>query len=264
MNDSHTQPSISVICATRNGGAFITRAIESVLCQTILPQEIIIVDDASTDTTSQVIERLVESHPQANIQVITNKENVGPGKARHQAILASKGQYIALIDDDDWWISFDKLRVQTSFLQTNPEYCLVGCTDTHLMKEDGSELGIYSNPLSDAEIRNVILRKNCFTTSSVLFKKETYVTAGGFKPLYLAEDYDMWLRMGKIAKFANISGADTAYTVRTGSISKRRQKDMYTSILSIVKNHRHEYPGSFIGVSKAYARLLYLRLKNFL
>ncbi|HRH26092.1 MAG TPA: glycosyltransferase [Candidatus Paceibacterota bacterium] len=264
MNESHVQTSVSVICATRNGGAFITRAIESVLHQTIPPNEIIIVDDASTDTTPTVIQNLIVAHPQANIRLITNTNNVGPGKARTQAINASTSQYIALIDDDDWWISSDKLRAQISFLEAHRDHCLVGCTNTHLMNEDGAQIGIYTNPATDADIRAIILRKNCFTTSSVVFKKDTYLATGGFKPLYLAEDYDMWLRMGKIAKFSNIPEADTAYTVRTGSISKRREKDMYTSILSIVKDHKHEYPGAFIGITKAYVRLLYLRMKNFL
>ena len=92
-------PTISIIIAAYNAGAFITRAIASAQAQTRPASEIIVVDDGSTDDTTSVVRRLSESDPR--IRLITLANNQGPGPARNAAIEAASGEWLAVLDADD-------------------------------------------------------------------------------------------------------------------------------------------------------------------
>ena len=93
---------ISAILATHNSASFVTRAIESVLTQEgDHALELIIVDDCSSDETSQLIQQLYGSDPRVNF--IASERNAGPGAARNRALAEAKGEWIALIDADDAW-----------------------------------------------------------------------------------------------------------------------------------------------------------------
>lgn len=245
---------ISVVLATRNGSKWLDRALGSVLSQTEMDIELIVVNDASTDNTGQKAKEWALKD--SRIRVIELTENVGPGKARDRGIREAKGDYIALIDDDDFWISKDKLTLQKKYLNEHKECVIVGAYQTQLVDENEKILKYYYNPKTDAEIRQSILIKNKFVTSSVLFRKDAYMKVGGFAPLYLAEDYDLWLRIGLIGTFANITGADTTYTVRESSASKKRKHELYRSILNIVWKNKNKYPNAFLGLTYSVGRVL--------
>lgn len=258
---------ISVIIATKNGEKYIARAIQSVLDQTYAVDEhtkdlleILVVSDGSTDKTAQVVETLRQKD--ARIQFISLPQNIGPGLARNIGIEKARGEYIAFIDDDDIWISKDKLRLQKDFLDTHSEYVLVGANKVHIVNEEGRQLYIHINRATDAEIRHSMLLRNCFANSSVLFKKKVFEQAGKFKAMYLAEDYDLWLRMAKLGKVANLTDCDIAYTKRFGNASTTREKEMYVTILKLVKEYKKEYPNFWLGLLRAYGRILVVSIKN--
>lgn len=256
-----TNITISVVCATKNGASFLPRAMQSIMQQTRLPDEIVCVDDASTDDTKRILQHIKDHFSHIPITIISNSVSVGPGMARHQGILEARGTYIALIDDDDWWIDTQKLALQSDFLTSHPSYAVVGSEKTDLYNDEGSYIKTYGNPLKDADIRNVLLRKNCFTTSSVLMRKDAYLAAGGFRPLFLAEDYALWLKLGTMYQFANVPNSTVAYTVRKGSISKLRRKDMLRAINTLIREYKHDYPNFWLGQLKSYGRFLLLFLK---
>lgn len=264
---------ISVIIATKNGSAHIEKAIRSVLNQSEKDLELILVDDASTDSTPEILKKTAEAD--ARVKIISLTTNVGPGKARDAGIQAAAvdkktgDAYIALIDDDDEWLQENKLKRQKSFLDTHPEHILVGSAKIINVDEKGlpypeERSSVYMTPHFDQEIRDEMLRRNCFVTSSVMFRKKAYDTVGGFKPMYLAEEYDLWLRMGKIGKMANIDGAEVSYTYRAGSISRLKQREMYTTIRTLVKEYQDQYPKKWLGLAKAYARVLFFDIKQLL
>jgi len=205
---------ISIIIPTKNGERFISRAIESVLSQNEKDLEIVVVDDASTDNSRQVVESLIKK--ESRIKLISNQVSLRTGKSRDLGIKNSRGEYIALIDDDDLWIDLNKIFVQKKFLEENPEYVLVGAERVQQIDESGKLINYYHNPVTDKEIRSKMLERSCFITSSVMFRKKTYEEVGGFRDIYRAEDYDLWLRLGRLGKMANIK-AEIAYRIRKSS-----------------------------------------------
>jgi succinoglycan biosynthesis protein ExoO len=92
---------VSIIIPAYNSGAFISRAIASALTQTVQAAEIIVIDDASTDNTSDIVRRLAVSHPQ--IKLMKLDTNGGPSRARNLGIASARGDWIAILDADDAW-----------------------------------------------------------------------------------------------------------------------------------------------------------------
>lgn len=109
---------ISVVIPVFNGAAYIAQAIESVLGQTLLPAEIIVADDGSSDATAEVVRRY---QPRVLYRRQTNQ---GPAAARNLGIRESKGELLAFLDSDDVWLP-DKLRLQKAALDQEPELDLV-------------------------------------------------------------------------------------------------------------------------------------------
>ena len=94
---------ISVVIPLYNKAAEIERALRSVVEQSLSVGEIIVVNDGSTDSSKEVVERFIAAHPDASIRLI-NQKNSGVSAARNRAIEEAKGSYIALLDADDWWL----------------------------------------------------------------------------------------------------------------------------------------------------------------
>lgn len=254
---------ISVVIPTKNGGKYIRRAVESVLNQSETDFEIIIINDASTDETISILSELEQKD--SRIRVITNTKSVGPGISRHIGIREAKSELIAFIDDDDEWISKEKLALQIKYFADHPEATVVGSAKNNFVKEDGSPYPVRMDrqPQSDAEIRKTMLWRNPFITSSVMLKKSPYLQVGGFGSLYLAEDYDLWMRMGSHGTLANIPNCDINYTVRQGNASTTRQLEMNKIVLGLVKNYKKDYPDYYyINLLKAYARIWLFHLKH--
>lgn len=92
-------PVVSVIIPAYNTGAYIGKAIESVLQQTLSNLEVLVVDDCSTDNTVAVVQRFVDDR----LRLLQNSQNLGVGGARNRAFQAARGKWIALLDSDDWY-----------------------------------------------------------------------------------------------------------------------------------------------------------------
>ena len=108
-----------------------------------------------------------------------------------------------------------------------------------------------------------MLSYNPIITSSVLFRKDIFMKAGCFKDMRLAEDYDLWLRMGKFGKIANVDGADTQYTIRDSGASRSNKIKMCKAVIQLVNEYKKDYPNYMKAIIKGYLRL-YLSYKDLL
>ncbi len=278
---------ISTIITTKNGSPYICRAIDSVLAQApalraLSPScdlELIIVSDGSTDNTANVVrEKIAEviKLGQANdgqIKLIELKQNIGPGLARNLAILGgdaegqsypeARGEYIALLDDDDVWTDPKKLANQKVFLDIDEDVVLVGASKVEFVAEDSKHIKYFLGECDALKVRKNMLVSNPVITSSVMFRTSIFKGVGGFENMYLAEDYDLWLRMGLVGQIVNIDGADTKYTVRKGNASNTRALELAKAVLGIVKIYSDRYPNYIPALLKAYTRITLFHLKKF-
>jgi glycosyltransferase involved in cell wall biosynthesis len=235
-------PKVSIILPTHNGSKWISGAINSVINQSFSDWELIIIDDCSDDDTDNIIKYFSEKY--ARIRHLRNEKNIGLSKSLNKGICNARGEFIARIDDDDVWICADKLARQVNFLNENPKCVLVG-TNMIAIDEGGNEVGHYSFPVSDAEIRNKFLSVNCFAHSSVMFRKDVVIRAGGYPILAAGEDYDLWLKLGTLGELANIDKYCLRYLIRQNSkSSKSSGNKIQQSLIGIrlAKKYRNDYP----------------------
>ena len=185
-----TSPLISVVIPTHNRASMLKKAIDSVLQQTETDLELIIVDDASTDETSELLNEYVKTD--ARINVIKNKVALGGGGARNVGISASKGKWVAFLDDDDEWYK-NKLSLQLEMIKLFPSAIACSCDYEHhypfglkkkftLPKRVSLNDLYYGNSLGGASM--------CFCLRNIL------VSIGGFDTkLKSGQDWDLWVRL---------------------------------------------------------------------
>ena len=180
--------SVSVVIPSFNRAHMLARALDSVYVQTYKPDEVIVVDDGSTDDTKAFVQ---QKYPQANYLY---QENKGVSAARNLGILNAKGKWIALLDSDDSWQT-DKLARQAQALGQESTYRLCHTNETwyrnekilvqkkkHLKK--GGFIFQHCLPLC------------AISPSSVLVERALFDELGMFdETLPACEDYDMWLRI---------------------------------------------------------------------
>lgn len=179
---------VSVIIPAYNYGKYLTCAIQSVMKQKT-DLEIILIDDASTDRTEELVKKLKRS---ANypIYYIRNPENIGVSASRNIGAKLAEGEYIAYLDADDWWAE-GKLEKQLKKLkQTNGVFCYTG---RELYYESGKKVGKKISVPEKITFKR-LLYTNVIPCSSVLLKTEI---AREFPMEYdeIHEDYLTWLRI---------------------------------------------------------------------
>lgn len=206
---------VSVVMPAWNAAAFMARSVESVLAQSRIELELILVDDCSTDGTSAVIEGYARSD--ARVRPLRLAANSGVAAARNAGIAAARGAWVAFLDSDDWWHPL-KLEVQISQMQAaaaRVSYCAY-----QRVGEDGRLLSSITPPpsLTHADM----LRSNFIGNLTGVYERS--LGPAQFLPMG-HEDYVFWLQMIRRAGRAiRIEHAEPLayYLVRNGSVSANK------------------------------------------
>lgn len=244
------EPLVSVTMTTYNRAGYIEEAIQSVIDQTYQNWELVIVDDGSSDDT----QTLVEAFADPRIRYQRHDTNKGIYQTRTDTVAASRGKYIAVLDSDDVWIHSAKLANQVTFLEMQPNLAVVGTFIT-LIDGVGKEIGKDQYSIENPDIRASILIRNQFAHSSVVMRASLVEKVGGYRDIPLAEDLDLFLRLGAHGTFANIPKYMTTYRIHADGITKRKVA-MAHCVHEIIKTYRKQYPNYFPALLKSYARIL--------
>ncbi len=194
--------SVSVIIPTYNRAELVQRAITSVLGQTHLPDEVIVIDDGSTDHTPEVLAQYGET-----LRVI-RQANAGRSAARNAGLQAASGDLVAMLDSDDY-LPPDSIACRVEAFERDPELGVV-YTDVWLINTEGKRNDRFSVIYPVSYPSGMILgelAQRCFIVlSSVMFRREIAMKHQILfdESIYLAEDYDFWLRMAAVCQFQYI------------------------------------------------------------
>jgi len=211
---------VSVLISVRNGAPWVREAVESVLAQTAPDLELIVIDDGSTDATPDLLGALrdprlrVERHPPAGLTLALNR-----------ALALARAPLLARLDADDLAVP-DRVARQRTFLDSHPEVGLLG-TGAREVDPSGREMGIVSPPVEDAAIRRALIRENPFVHSSVMMRRSALLRVGGGydETLPVAQDYDLWMRMSRITRLANLSAPLVVRRLVAGRVSAERDAE---------------------------------------
>ena len=193
---------VSVVIPVFNGAAFVPTAIDHVLAQTYRPLQIVVVDDGSTDNTSEVLTRYGDQ-----IELVRQK-NRGVGHARNTGIAASQGEYVAFLDQDDWWRP-DKIARQVTSFECDPALGLVH-TGVAYFDQRSQDYTRPLNPLARPELLQgecfrQLLAENHIRNSSVMVRRGLLTQVGVCDQAIsgnTVQDYDLWLRLSRVSRFA--------------------------------------------------------------
>jgi glycosyltransferase involved in cell wall biosynthesis len=214
-------PLVSVVMGAYNQERHLPEAIDSILAQTYTNREVIVVDDASTDRTPDVLRGYGE-----RIRVVRRAANSGGCQVpRNDGIRSSHGQYVAFLDHDDAWYP-EKLAVQVAFMEQNPDiplthtYCQVIDADSRIVETR------HENALPPTGPCYRELLRHCFITiSSVMVRRDLFDKVGGLfneDPELLSDDYEFFLRVAKKFSIGLVPKVLTKYRKSTAGFMSSR------------------------------------------
>ncbi|MFI5250964.1 MAG: glycosyltransferase family 2 protein [Bacteroidota bacterium] len=223
-------PLVSVLLPTYNRSHLVCRAIDSALNQTYPRIEIIVVDDGSTDATREVLTKYgdrIRYHHQ---------QNAGLSTSRNTAIKHSRGDFLALLDDDDEWRP-SKIQKQVERFLSNPELGFTYTRGVRLRPDGSTEDAITANKLPKNDLVSLFRYQNTIPASSVMIRHSVLEKTGVFNSKLLSiEDYDLWLRIAAGAPFDCIEEDLTILHVGHPRLTSNHLR-MFTTLVEVIKSN---------------------------
>lgn len=219
---SSPQQSVSVIIPVYNGADYIRDAVESVLHQTRPPEEILLVNDGSTDDSENVLRELEEKN--SAVRVIS-QTNQGQAAATNAGAAQAHGTLLAFLDQDDHWLPEKLARQLPLFEQPN---VVLTYTDAHIVQEGQGRTGrtVFGRvaPIRGRALPHLLFG-SCITNASVVVRAEAYRSVGGLStnPRYhRIQDYELWLRLARQGEFDFVPEPLVEHLRRRGSWSQAK------------------------------------------
>ncbi len=205
--------------SVHNGAPWVRDAVTSVLSQRLADLELIVIDDGSTDATPAVLASVRD--PRLRIE---HGARQGLTRALNRAIELARAPLLARLDADDVALP-ERLARQRQYLERHPEVGLLG-TWAREVDPAGREVAIVRPPVDDAAIRRALIRANPFVHSSVIVRRALLDQTGGYDPSFpVAQDYDLWMRLSRVTRLANLAEPLVIRRLTPGRVSAVRDDD---------------------------------------
>lgn len=234
---------ISVVIPAYNQSAYLRLALDGVLAQTHHELEIIVVDDGSTDDTPAVCQAITD--PRLRYIRQDNDRSFGLG-ARNRGMLEARGEWIALLDQDDLWAP-QKLAAQLRLAQENPALGCVFCP-ARLIDDDGIVTGYQSDDLPEGEVYAHLLKRNRYYVSSGMFRRRLLFMAGIPHESCGYADWQLWMSLARHAPVGVVHEYLCDYRIHAGSflqqhLSANRLKVAADNRITLLQQ-RHRIPAT--------------------
>jgi len=216
---------VSVVIPAYNAEPYLEDCLRSVLSQTHPVEEVLVVDDGSTDGTKRIVESFGSP-----VRLLEQKQG-GPARARNLAVSQARGEWIAFLDADDMWVP-EKVQKQLDALAANPDavFCYTGLL---ALKLDGSRVPVPPPALAHVDAM-LSLTNVGIPPSAVMLRRETLLQVGGFNEIQRGcEDWDLWFRLRKLGTFCEVPEALTVYRESLGGLSSNAEH-MYQDFLRML------------------------------
>ena len=248
-------PAVSVLMSVYNADKYVASAIESILNQTFKDFELIIVDDCSSDNSWDIIRKYKKIDKR--IKAVRNKRNIGGCRTLNEGLRYVRGRYVARADNDDLSMP-ERLGKQFKFMEQHPEIGIVGGT-MEIIQEDGLVIARRKYNISDSEIRKKIFRYSPFSHPLVMFRKSIIDLVGNYDPKYApADDYDLYFRIGKKSKFANIPDVLLQYRNVGNSMTHNLTRKMELATIRVRLAHSKSKHYKMSALDRLYTYMQFL------
>ncbi|MGA1794516.1 MAG: glycosyltransferase family 2 protein [bacterium] len=223
MIQNKTRPKISIIMSVYNGEKYLAKSIQSILDQSVTDFEFIIINDASTDRSDEIIKTFVQKDKR--IITVENDSNIGLTKSLNIGIRLARGNYIARQDADDISLP-DRLKKQYFFMEKNRNIFL--CGTMAIIIDDNENVLAKTDYLSDtSQIKKRLRRGNCLIHFSIMFRNKNIFYRDKFK---YSQDYDLYLNlltMGHNIAVLNEALVKSRFNLHAISFEKNSQQELF-------------------------------------
>ncbi|MBI2060100.1 MAG: glycosyltransferase [Nitrospirae bacterium] len=211
-------PLVTVLMGVHNGEKFLVESIESLFRQTLSDFEIVIVDDGSTDSTPRLLETLARQDDR--VKLLQNSRKMGLAASLNKGLSVARGEFVARQDVDDLSLP-ERIGVQVSYLKSHPEIGVAGC-DHYLIDETGAILELVRPFRTDTEIRWGMLFANTMSHPTVMYRRHLAPVGAPFynEAVRYCDDYELWFRLLRKTRFANVSVPLCLCRVHCGQLSE--------------------------------------------
>lgn len=206
-------PRVSILMPVYNAGQYLSTALDSILSQSFRDWELILINDGSTDDS----ESIIMQYDDERIYYIKNTINLKLIKTLNKGIDYCGGQYIARMDADDICHP-DRLKQQVEFLDSHPEYLMCG-TSASVIDHNGKKTGKIHNLTKNDYLQINLMFSPSFIHPSMLIRREVLQQNRYNENYKHVEDYELWCRIAKQGKVANIDAELMEYRWHDSNIS---------------------------------------------
>lgn len=215
---------VSVIICCYNHATYVEQALESVLSQSIRPSQLIITDDASTDTSAAIIESWIDRRwPSA--EFLRNDVNVGLPATLNSALARVRGDFVVIMAADDW-MTPDRLETQIGTFASSSDRVGMVYSDMIEVDEHGVPTGQRwfdpdrMGPPASGDLFEKMIERAFMAAPTVMTRVDIVRQAGPYDVTLVAEDYDMFLRLSRLAEWEYIETPLVNYRVLSSSLSR--------------------------------------------
>lgn len=266
MSVSHAtilhRPTVSVLLPVFNRALLVGRAIASVLNQTFRDLELIVVDDASTDGTLEVLDAF---RADPRVIIVRSERNLGPAGARNLGIRHSSGRFIAFQDSDDRWLP-EKLELQVAALKGKVDVDACYCGALYHGPDRCYYIPIEAEARGTTDdLSRIVLHGNPISPQMLLVGRDILFRAGLFdESLEINEDWDLSIRLAQLTRFAFIAEPLALIYRTSGSVSSHQLKDARFRE-EVVERHRVAFAADRRALSRQHyiAASLFLRQEHY-
>lgn len=235
MNDY----SLTVIIPNYNKEKYLNKCIESVLNQSLQPDEIIVVDDVSTDNSRTILKELQDKH--AIVRAIFLEQNGGVSNARNVGLMNAETEYVTFLDSDDYYFNKNKLRNEMSLIKDYDKKGIDVISYSAVVRVSDEENIIYMPDLKKEKFLNgkiyysiLAERKAGKEPRDYCVKRNLILNVGAYSyPKNYFEDLDLIIRLSQKAMFVFAKDYGTAYRDTPAGLSKRSPDEFNEAIKSI-------------------------------
>ncbi len=262
------KPKVSVLMPTYNIAEFLGKAIESILSQSFIDFEFIIVDDGSTDDSTRVLGEYAEKDPR--IRIIRNEQNKGIVYSLNRGLKECRGEYVARMDADDIALR-DRLEKQVVVMEADPQTVVLGAALSY-MDKNGKELGVVRR----CSLNKSLIAQNPLLHPTVVFRRAVLEQHGlcYLEKYRYAEDYFLWLQLSRLGKIDALDDIVLKYRLTDSATRMRHLKGVLRATLNVKKNGifclrirptigdvlRFFLEGLLLFLPSSLVRYLYLRM----
>ncbi len=210
---------VAVVMPCYNSSRYLGEALASVFAQTRAPDEVIVVDDASTDDSVEIARK-------AGATVIASERNIGPASARNLGIASTSADLIAFLDSDDCWMPHHLATLLPAFEQDPDTVFAFG----RVRNYERPPVHITANLVAARDIFLELLVTNVVVQSATIARREALRAVGGYpEGMRYSEDYSLWLRLAMNARVATTDAATCRRRTHEGQLSRHEYAFVYNA-----------------------------------